>query len=131
MNKTNSALTPYNDSLYCPKCNSDNLSKVGISKGNKQYRCKDCGKYFDVKSSTCSVRDLPEHITPEEMKFYDVWDLRVFGKKPNSNGDYGLNFSNIINPWLKCALKEFIWYSIVQFESATLQDYLRTFRKVD
>ena len=36
-----------NESVYCPVCNSRNIKKAGIAKGNRQkYICKDCKKQF-------------------------------------------------------------------------------------
>lgn len=37
--------------ICCPKCNSENITRIDNS-----YKCKKCGKLFDISSDT--IREL-------------------------------------------------------------------------
>lgn len=54
------------------------------------------------------------------MRLYDVWDLRVFGKKPSSSGQYTLNFTDIHTDWLKSIAKDYIWAKVAIHKTSTL-----------
>lgn len=102
-----------NDQEYdirCPRCEGFNYKKTGKRRGKQRYKCKDCNKWFtefiaNFFAPIQSKFELPDNISPQEMKLLDVWDLRVLGKKPTPKGCYSINFRNIDPDWLKKQLK--------------------------
>ncbi len=104
-----------NDEINCPRCQSLSYIKDGKRKDGKQgYKCKKCNKKF-IKNNLKSIHsrfELPEQISPQEMKMLDVWDLRVLGKKVTVNGGYSVNFINMYPAWFKQAVKDFIWFQV-------------------
>lgn len=118
-----------NDEIKCPRCQSNNCGTRGKRKHKPRYRCNDCGKWF---ASGISNRQrlinaktiLPENISPQGMKYYDAWDLRILGKKAKGNGSYSINFIGIKPEWLKQAAKEFIWSIIPAYNISTIQQYV-------
>ena len=63
------------------------------------------------------------------MKQYNAWDLRLVGKKPTSNGNYSLHFSDIEPIWLRLAVKEFCWMKLSSYEISTLRNCLTSLKK--
>lgn len=117
--------------LVCPACGSQDYIKKGKSPSTKkqQYRCKECKKLFIENPEKVSASDyLPPGITPQQMFHYDLWDLRILGKKTTSSGQYSLNFSGIDIDWLKSATKKWLWYRASSQEVITLQRKLETIR---
>lgn len=124
-----------NDEIKCPKCRSDNYIKKGKVKSQQRYKCKNCNKTFNFKAinhNKCvSSKDiLPDNISPYKMKGYDIWNLKLLGKKPTTSGDYSLNFTEIHPEWLKIAVKDFLWIRSANRKSASLIDDLGRLKKI-
>lgn len=122
------------DEIRCPKCQSLDYLKNGKQKGLQRYQCKNCHKYFTkrkILDKRISAKDvLPESISPQEMKLYDIWDLRVLGKQPTTSGRYSINFSSIKPNWLKQAAKDFIWTEVSNHETSTIASYIMFINKI-
>jgi hypothetical protein len=117
------------DKLHCPVCSSISFVKKGKSPITKkqQYKCSKCKKLFiENPDKVSSKYYLPKNITPQEMFDYDIWDVKVLGKKPATNGQYTLKFTGINFDWLKLAAKKWIYYRAATNEMATLQRKLET-----
>lgn len=55
----------------------------------------------------------------------DVWDLRQLGYKINqTKSEYRLNFTRLMQPWLRNAAKEFIRYCLSHFSHSNSQNHL-------
>ncbi|TFI55097.1 hypothetical protein BLD44_007115 [Mastigocladus laminosus UU774] len=107
--------------LKCPRCQSLNLRKVGKERGKQEYLCNECKRQFIENPQFQRASDvLPPNITPEEMFEFDIWDLRVFGLKPNFDGRYTLNFSTMKSEWLKIAVKHWLKYRISIESTSTI-----------
>ena len=119
------------DRPQCPCCLGNSIIKKGKSPQThkQQYKCKDCNKLFlENPDKVSSKYYLPENITPQEMFNYDIWDLRVLGKEPATNGQYTLKFSDINIDWIKRAIKKWIYYRAANNEVITLQKKLETIK---
>jgi integrase/recombinase XerD len=122
------------DETKCPRCESLNYKKQGKRNGKQRYQCKDCHRKFteNIPSQINPGKHLranyvlPKSISANEMKKYDVWDLRVLGKKPSQTRGFGLNFSEIHPNWLKEATKDYIWFQVSRRETGTLIRYVYT-----
>jgi hypothetical protein len=116
------------DEISCPRCQSTSYIKDGKRKNGQQgYRCKECDKRFvenNGLTSTHSRVELPEQISPQEMKMLDVWDLRVLGKKVTANGSYSINFIDVYPAWFKQAVKDFIWFQVPTKSTDVIIHYL-------
>lgn len=88
----------------CPDCGSTKIRKAGTRRNQQQYACKDCGRHFSE-----STKDKPKD-SPHLFDFEaDIWDLRDLGIKfPPSASWFTVNFTAILQPWLKVAAKHFI-----------------------
>ena len=123
------------DEIKCPKCQSNNCGTRGKRKHKQRYQCNDCGKWFasglSNRQRLISAKGiLPENISPQEMKYYDAWDLRILGKKATGNGSYSINFIEIKPEWLKQAAKEFIWSIIPAYSISTIHQYVAKIKTI-
>lgn len=119
------------EGLNCPKCNSFNIVCNGVEKSTKKqkYFCNNCGNNFVENSQRKSAKNiLPDKLTVEEMFNYDIWDVRILGLTPTSNGSYTLNFSKIQPQWLKIATKEWVRFKAAANSAATLVSILTSIK---
>ncbi|MFM2315117.1 MAG: hypothetical protein RLZZ04_4393 [Cyanobacteriota bacterium] len=115
----------------CPKCKSFDVRLYGKDKLNKKqkYLCNNCGRSFGENPTFASARYiLPENITPEKMFNYDIWDMRILGVEPGSNGNYSLTFSKVKPEWLKQAAKEWIRFKSAVDSGNTLCQKMSSIR---
>lgn len=127
----------------CNRCSSRNVKRDGRSPttGKQKFKCSDCNKRFvtdeihqeDRRKTNISIRSIfPENITPKQMFDYDVWDVKVLGLKPTTDGSYSLTFTGIDPYWLKVAVKKWIWHESAKSKTSTIIDKtysLRIFSK--
>ena len=120
------------DELRCPRCSSTLIVKTGHTNAGKQYHtCKNCGRVFVIQPERQSAKNvLPDNLTVAQMKSYDIWDVRVFGKEPDTSGVFSLNFSLIKCDWIREAIKEFLWSRITLDATGTLRNKLINLRKI-
>ena len=127
-------VSDFQSEIKCPKCGSINYQKNGKRKNLQIYKCKNCSKSFSENSRISPLKQvhsryrLPENISPQEMKLLDCWDLRILGKKPDTKGNYSINFIDIHPDWLKQAFKDFIWFKVANKSTSTIAIYVSRFR---
>lgn len=82
---------------------------------------------------TSNVRKLPvASIKAKAQLEYDkdIWDLRNLGIEGNqSRSDYKMNFTRILQPWLRYAAKKYIKYSLALYSVGTAYNKLHALKQ--
>lgn len=72
--------------IYCPRCESDHLVRNGEQCGHQRYRCKDCGKSFQLtytyNARKPGIKELAEDMAHNGSGVRDT--ARVLGISPNT-----------------------------------------------
>lgn len=116
--------------INCRWCKSKSFTLLGLSKtGKQQCICKDCKKQFTLGAERPDILTVPNEFDFE----HDVWTAEHLGYERGIHKHYKLNFSYILQPWLKYFFKKYILYlSSTRLAFATLHnklDGIRIFSK--
>jgi integrase/ribosomal protein L37AE/L43A len=105
--RTEESQSPEQSSLFCHHCGSDSyIKRRKDSRGNQIYICKRCKRHF-----TYNPNKFKAVVNPQDEYEKDVWDCRNLGIDVGvCRYTYKLNFSDIAQPWLLAALKQYIKY---------------------
>lgn len=99
--------------LVCPRCAGTGFHNIGLSRtGKPSYKCKECRRSFTPNAK----RPLMEYVPNSDLEaeyVKDIWDLRNLGLDLNkANSIYKVNFTDISQPRLRKATKQYIRYCL-------------------
>ncbi|NJN13835.1 MAG: tyrosine-type recombinase/integrase [Richelia sp. RM1_1_1] len=119
------------NNISCRWCGSKKYQRKGLDSKTKKQKCYclDCQKQFTVGAKGIDVL-----IPPKEFDFeHDVWTTDHLGYEKGIQNHYKLNFSYVVQPWLKYFFKKYILYlSSTRFSFSTLIgkiEYIKTFSR--
>lgn len=106
----------------CTRCGGNNCIKRGFKNKRKRkqtYLCYDCDRIF--------IPDAKRKFYPKLKLSEDVWDGATLGLDTTKTCRKKLNFSYIVQPWLKELAKKYVKLKSVNRVLSTLQNYLHRF----
>ena len=119
------------NNISCRWCGSKKYQRKGLDSKTKKQKCYclDCQKQFTVGAKGKYVL-----IAPKEFDFeHDVWTADHLGYEKGIHNHYKLNFSYVVQPWLKYFFKKYILYlSSTRLSFSTLIgkiEYIKTFSR--
>lgn len=117
--------------LICPRCAGTGFQKWGVSKtGKPSFKCKKCNRMYTPNAENPFIEYVPNSDLQAEYT-KDIWDFRNLGLDINkAYSVYTVNFTDILQPWLREATKQYIRYSLATISINTSLNKLTGMRRL-